>query len=44
MELGTSPDGVRVLNDAYNANPTSVLAALESLAACRPGGGSPCWA
>lgn len=33
MELGTSPDGVRVLNDAYNANPTSVLAALESLAA-----------
>jgi UDP-N-acetylmuramoyl-tripeptide--D-alanyl-D-alanine ligase len=33
MELSTSPDGVRVLNDAYNASPTSVVAALESLAA-----------
>jgi UDP-N-acetylmuramoyl-tripeptide--D-alanyl-D-alanine ligase len=33
MELDTSPDGVLVLNDAYNANPTSVSAALESLAA-----------
>lgn len=33
MELGTTPEGARVLNDAYNANPTSVVAALESLAA-----------
>jgi UDP-N-acetylmuramoyl-tripeptide--D-alanyl-D-alanine ligase len=33
MELGVTPDGVRVLNDAYNASPTSVIAALESLAA-----------
>jgi UDP-N-acetylmuramoyl-tripeptide--D-alanyl-D-alanine ligase len=33
MELATAPSGARILNDAYNANPTSVLAALESLAA-----------
>ncbi|MGK2947345.1 MAG: UDP-N-acetylmuramoyl-tripeptide--D-alanyl-D-alanine ligase [Acidimicrobiales bacterium] len=33
MDLRTAPSGARVLNDAYNANPTSVLAALESLAA-----------
>lgn len=33
MELTTAPDGAVVLNDAYNANPTSVAAALESLAA-----------
>lgn len=33
MELVTAPDGALVLNDAYNANPTSVAAALESLAA-----------
>jgi UDP-N-acetylmuramoyl-tripeptide--D-alanyl-D-alanine ligase len=33
MELSTAPDGALVLNDAYNANPTSVAAALESLAA-----------
>jgi UDP-N-acetylmuramoyl-tripeptide--D-alanyl-D-alanine ligase len=33
MELATSAGGVRVLNDAYNANPTSVRAALDSLAA-----------
>ena len=33
MELATGPDGAAVLNDAYNANPTSVAAALESLAA-----------
>ncbi len=32
MELSTAPDGALVLNDAYNANPTSVAAALESLA------------
>ena len=33
MELLTAPDGAVVLNDAYNANPTSVAAALESLVA-----------
>lgn len=33
MELTTAASGARVLNDAYNANPTSVAAALESLLA-----------
>jgi UDP-N-acetylmuramoyl-tripeptide--D-alanyl-D-alanine ligase len=33
MELATAPSGARVLNDAYNANPTSTAAALRSLAA-----------
>jgi len=33
MELATAASGARVLNDAYNANPTSVAAALESLVA-----------
>ena len=33
MELSTAPSGAMVLNDAYNANPTSVAAALESLLA-----------
>jgi UDP-N-acetylmuramoyl-tripeptide--D-alanyl-D-alanine ligase len=33
MELVTLPSGARVLNDAYNANPTSMAAALRSLAA-----------
>ncbi|GAC67678.1 UDP-N-acetylmuramoyl-tripeptide--D-alanyl-D-alanine ligase [Gordonia soli NBRC 108243] len=33
MELATSADGVTVINDAYNANPTSMAAALRSLAA-----------
>jgi UDP-N-acetylmuramoyl-tripeptide--D-alanyl-D-alanine ligase len=31
MSLERLPSGARVLNDAYNANPTSMLAALESL-------------
>jgi UDP-N-acetylmuramoyl-tripeptide--D-alanyl-D-alanine ligase len=31
MELVTSPSGVVVLNDAYNANPDSMRAALRSL-------------
>ena len=38
MELGRSPSGALVVNDAYNANPTSVLAALDALLAL-PGGG-----
>ena len=33
MDLGAAPGGALILNDAYNANPTSVAAALESLAA-----------
>jgi UDP-N-acetylmuramoyl-tripeptide--D-alanyl-D-alanine ligase len=31
MELATAPNGALILNDAYNANPTSMAAALESL-------------
>ncbi len=33
MDLVTLADGVRVLDDTYNANPTSMLAALSALAA-----------
>lgn len=33
MDLATAPSGARILNDAYNANPTSTVAALHSLAA-----------
>lgn len=32
MELSTTAGGVTVINDAYNANPTSMTAALNSLA------------
>ena len=32
MELSTTDGGVTVINDAYNANPTSMTAALQSLA------------
>lgn len=31
MDLATCPDGVRVLDDSYNANPTSMRAALTAL-------------
>ncbi|HET6627293.1 MAG TPA: UDP-N-acetylmuramoyl-tripeptide--D-alanyl-D-alanine ligase [Nocardioidaceae bacterium] len=40
MQLGERADGVTVLNDAYNANPDSMRAALKALAAIgrgRPG-------
>lgn len=33
MELTRAPSGAAILNDAYNANPASMTAALESLAA-----------
>lgn len=33
MHLRTAPDGTRVLDDSYNANPTSMAAALRALAA-----------
>ena len=38
MQLGHSPDGMIVLNDAYNASPTSVAAALDSFAHLAPNG------
>jgi UDP-N-acetylmuramoyl-tripeptide--D-alanyl-D-alanine ligase len=33
MEMRRAPSGALVVNDAYNANPTSVVAALDALAA-----------
>ncbi len=33
MEFGRNPNGAIVINDAYNANPTSMRAAIETLAA-----------
>jgi UDP-N-acetylmuramoyl-tripeptide--D-alanyl-D-alanine ligase len=39
MELVTRPDGVTILNDAYNANPDSMRAALTTLAGIRDGSG-----
>jgi UDP-N-acetylmuramoyl-tripeptide--D-alanyl-D-alanine ligase len=33
MELHHTPSGAAILNDSYNANPTSMVAALEALAA-----------
>ncbi|MDQ3945334.1 MAG: UDP-N-acetylmuramoylalanyl-D-glutamyl-2, 6-diaminopimelate--D-alanyl-D-alanine ligase, partial [Actinomycetota bacterium] len=37
MELCRTPAGLVVLNDAYNANPTSMLAAMKALAALEAG-------
>jgi UDP-N-acetylmuramoyl-tripeptide--D-alanyl-D-alanine ligase len=37
MEVSTSASGATIVNDAYNANPTSMLAALEALAAMDAG-------
>ncbi|MQA83524.1 MAG: UDP-N-acetylmuramoyl-tripeptide--D-alanyl-D-alanine ligase [Streptosporangiales bacterium] len=42
MEVTERPDGVTVVNDAYNANPESMRAALESLASM--GRGRRTWA
>src|SRR6266567_1943928 len=42
MEVHQRADGVTVINDAYNANPDSVRAAIDALAhlaQCQPGGG-----
>ena len=33
MEVSTAPSGATIVNDAYNANPTSMIAALDALAA-----------
>jgi UDP-N-acetylmuramoyl-tripeptide--D-alanyl-D-alanine ligase len=38
MQLHRSPEGVTILNDAYNASPTSVAAALEAFAHLAPDG------
>ncbi len=35
MEVTTAPSGATIVNDAYNANPTSMRAALDALAAMR---------
>jgi len=42
MEVTDRPDGVTVVNDAYNANPESMRAALAALV--RMGGGRRTWA
>jgi UDP-N-acetylmuramoyl-tripeptide--D-alanyl-D-alanine ligase len=39
MRTSRRPDGVRVIDDTYNANPVSVAAALRALIAARPAGG-----
>ena len=38
MEVHQRPDGVTVINDAYNANPESVRAAIDALAHLAQGG------
>jgi UDP-N-acetylmuramoyl-tripeptide--D-alanyl-D-alanine ligase len=39
MQVERRADGIMVINDAYNANPTSMAAALKALAAAGRGGG-----
>jgi UDP-N-acetylmuramoyl-tripeptide--D-alanyl-D-alanine ligase len=38
MQVERRPDGLTVINDAYNANPASMAASLKTLAAARGGG------
>lgn len=44
MEVAERADGVTVVNDAYNANPESMRAALKALAAMSTGGARRTWA
>ncbi|WP_053203078.1 UDP-N-acetylmuramoyl-tripeptide--D-alanyl-D-alanine ligase [Jiangella muralis] len=44
MEVTERPDGVTVVNDAYNANPESMRAALKTLVSLRPSGPGRTWA
>lgn len=44
MEVTERPDGVTIINDAYNANPESVRAALKALAAIGRSRGARTWA
>ncbi|MEV0700413.1 UDP-N-acetylmuramoyl-tripeptide--D-alanyl-D-alanine ligase [Saccharopolyspora sp. NPDC050389] len=44
MEVSETPGGVTVVNDAYNANPESVRAALKTLAAMTRGRPARAWA
>jgi UDP-N-acetylmuramoyl-tripeptide--D-alanyl-D-alanine ligase len=44
MEVHRRPDGVTVVNDAYNANPDSVRAALHAVAAMARGASGRAWA
>ena len=39
MQVRRRPDGLTVVNDAYNANPSSMAAALKTLAALGRRGG-----
>jgi UDP-N-acetylmuramoyl-tripeptide--D-alanyl-D-alanine ligase len=44
MEVSTTADGVTVVNDAYNANPESMRAALKALASMTRGRPGRAWA
>jgi UDP-N-acetylmuramoyl-tripeptide--D-alanyl-D-alanine ligase len=44
MEVAERPDGVLVVNDAYNANPDSVAAALRALTSLGAGRDGRTWA